>query len=51
MNKYQYFLKALETDLIQDIQWIISLLSYTKYDTDSKDIPYLSLKYQEDAIN
>lgn len=48
MNKYQYFLKALETDLIQDIQWIISLLSYTKYDSDSKDTPYLSLKYQDD---
>lgn len=47
MDKKEYLFKALKTELVFDAQWLISLLSYTKYDIEPDNIPEYTLKYED----
>ena len=46
MNKVEYFNKAIKTNIYKDVQWIISLLSYTHFKEDPSGLVDYSLKYQ-----
>lgn len=46
MTKLEYFYKAIQTPLYKDVQWLITLLSYTLFKEENKTL--YALKYEKD---